>query len=179
MTCLGYKRNTYFTNVKYNYSSIAKSAYIFHRLALLSQSFFIAKIIAKDGTDIMAVKFWNPSPQGIRVGDCAVRALAKVLDKDWQTAYLLLCVRGFEQSNMPNANSVIDSVLKDYGYHREPVPSNCKDCYTIADFAIEYPDGRYVVGTGDHVVAVVDGDIYDSWDSSTEQPLYFWTRKGE
>lgn len=123
--------------------------------------------------------FWNPSPKGIRVGDCSIRALSKVLDKDWETVYLMLCLRGYAMSDLPNSNAVIDSVLKDNGYFRQAISPACKDCYTIGDFANEYPSGKYVVGTGSHVVAVADGNIYDSWDSQAEMPIYFWSKQGE
>lgn len=123
------------------------------------------------------VRFWNPSPQGIRVGDCSVRAVSKALETDWQTAYIMLCVKGFEMSDMPNSNAVIDAVLKEHGFIRDSVPSNCKNCYTIEDFAEEFKNGTFVVGTGDHVVTIINGNIYDSWDSSKEYPLYFWRKK--
>lgn len=42
-----------------------------------------------------------------------------------------------------------------------------------------YPRGRYIVGTGNHAVAVVDGDYYDSWDSGNEILSFFWRMKGE
>ena len=30
---------------------------------------------------------YNPNPSGRRVGDCAVRAVAKALNVDWETAW--------------------------------------------------------------------------------------------
>ena len=33
---------------------------------------------------------------------------------------------------------------------------------------------KYLIGTGSHAVAVIDGDYYDSWDSGNEIPAYFW-----
>ena len=125
------------------------------------------------------VKLWNPSPRGIRVGDCSVRALAKALDTDWETAYMMLCVKGFEMNDMPNSNAVIDAVLKDHKFFRQAISPSCKDCYTVEDFANEYPTGTYMLGTGSHVVTIVNGDIYDSWDSSKEYPLYFWSKEGD
>ena len=35
-----------------------------------------------------------------------------------------------------------------------------------------------MLGFGNHVATVVDGILYDSWDSSNEIPQYFW-HKGE
>lgn len=119
---------------------------------------------------------WNPSPTGARVGDCSVRAVAKALGVDWETAYTMLCLKGFDMYDMPNSNAVINSLLTGKGFVREVIPNMCPDCYTIGDFAEDHPEGTYVVGTGDHVVAVSGGTIYDSWDSSREIPIFYWKR---
>lgn len=42
---------------------------------------------------------------------------------------------------------------------------------------MEHPIGVYVVGTGNHVVTVKDGEIWDSWDSSKEIPVYYWSKE--
>ena len=122
-------------------------------------------------------KPYNPSPIGARVGDCSVRALTKALDTDWEDAYLLLCLKGYKMYDMPNANACIHAVLADNGYEREIIPNTCPNCYTISDFSRDNPKGTFVVGTGTHVVAVVNGDIYDSWDSSNEIPIFYWRKK--
>lgn len=44
---------------------------------------------------------YNPNPVSRRVGDCAVRAVAKALDTDWETAYTLLVTNGFLMGDMP------------------------------------------------------------------------------
>jgi hypothetical protein len=36
----------------------------------------------------------------------------------------------------------------------------------------------YVLGTGSHAVAVVDGFYYDAWESGREQPIFYY-EKGE
>lgn len=122
-------------------------------------------------------QMWNPSPLGARVGDCSVRAVSKVLGVDWETAYTMLCLRGFDLCDMPNSNAVINALLTSKGFERGIVPNTCPECYTIADFANDHPQGTYVVGTGDHVVAVEDGTIFDSWDSSTETAIFYWGKK--
>lgn len=123
-------------------------------------------------------EYWNPSPVGAKVGDCSVRAVAKALNTDWETAYTLLAVKGFEMCDMPNSNAVINAVLTEKGFARDVVPNTCPNCYTIEDFANDHPAGTYVLGTGDHVVALTDGAINDSWDSSREIPIFYW-QKGD
>lgn len=122
-------------------------------------------------------EYYNPNPMGIKVGDCAVRATAKALGVDWDTAFAMLSAKGFVMADMSNSNAVINAVLKEHGFEREIIPNYCPDCYTVADFANDHPRGLYVLGTGTHVVTVENGKVYDTWDSSTEMPLYFWKRK--
>jgi len=120
---------------------------------------------------------FNPSPTGRRVGDCAVRAIAKALDVDWEKSYMMLVANGFGMGDMPSSDSVWGSVLRQHGFYRESIPNTCPDCYTARDFCKDNPKGTFVLGFGGHVATVVDGDLYDSWDSSDEIPVYVWYRK--
>ena len=54
------------------------------------------------------------------------------------------------------------------------LPESCPECVTIIRFCMIYPKGRYIIGTGGHAVAIIDGDYYDSWDSGNEIPSFFW-----
>lgn len=124
----------------------------------------------------MWIKF-NPNPTDRNVEDCAVRAVAKALDTDWEHAYSQIAVNGFRMGDMPHSNSVWGAVLRQNGFYRSALPDTCPTCYTAEDFANDHPEGVYVLGFGRHVATVVDGDLYDSWDSSREIPQYFWYKK--
>lgn len=108
------------------------------------------------------------------MGDCAVRAVAKALRTDWETAYALIAENGYQMNDLPSSNAVWGSVLRQHGFYRSAIPTTCPDCYTAADFAEDHPHGTYVLGFGNHVATIVDGIIYDSWDSSNEIPIYYW-----
>ena len=116
----------------------------------------------------------NPNPRGALIGDCAVRAIAVALGITWDDSYRLLADYGFMLKNLPNADSVWGAVLMDNGYSRKAIPDTCPACYTIRDFCHDHPQGTFVVGTGSHVVAVIDGNYYDSWDSGDEVPVMYW-----
>lgn len=116
----------------------------------------------------------NPNPRGALIGDCAVRAIAVALGITWDDSYRLLSDYGFMLKNLPNADSVWGAVLMDNGYSRKAIPDTCPACYTIRDFCHDHPQGTFVVGTGSHVVAVIDGNYYDSWDSGDEVPIMYW-----
>jgi len=125
----------------------------------------------------MAFIFYNPNPTGRTVGDCAVRAIAKALKIDWETAYLLIAKNGYAMGDMPSSDSVWGAVLRQNGFYRKAIPNSCPDCYTAEDFCEDNPYGTFVLGFGGHVATVVDGDLYDSWDSSQLYPQYVWYRK--
>ena len=120
---------------------------------------------------------YNPNPANRRVGDCAIRAIAKALDIDWETAYAKIVVNGYFMGDVPSADSVWGSVLRQNGFYKETIPNTCPDCYTADDFIRDHPDGVYVLGFGGHVATVKDGVLYDSWDSSKEIPIYYWHKR--
>lgn len=124
----------------------------------------------------MFIEF-NPNPTGRRVGDCAVRAVAKALDVDWETAYSMIATNGFGMGDMPSSNSVWGAVLRQNGFYRQSIPDTCPDCYTAEDFCRDNPKGTFVLGFGTHVATVQDGNLFDAWDSSQEVPQYVWYRK--
>ena len=120
---------------------------------------------------------YNPNPISRRVGDCAVRAIAKALDTDWESAYIMLVSNGYVMGDMPSSDSVWGATLRQHGFYRESLPDDCPDCYNAIDFMTDHPDGTYVLGFGGHVATVVDGNLYDSWDSSMEVPQFYWHLK--
>lgn len=121
--------------------------------------------------------YFNNNPTERNVGDCAIRALSKALNISWEDAYGLATEMGFAMGDMPSADAVWGAVLRQHGFYRAIVPNYCPDCYTAAEFAEDNPKGVYVLGFGGHVATVVDGDLYDSWDSSKEIPIFIWYRK--
>lgn len=122
---------------------------------------------------------YQPNPAGRNVGDCAVRAVSKALDTDWETAYAMIAKAGYLMADMPSSNGVWGAVLRQHGFYRHGIPNSCPDCYTAADFCHDHPRGIYVLGFGNHVATAVDGRLYDSWDSSREIPQYYWSREEE
>lgn len=121
--------------------------------------------------------YYNPNPSGRRVGDCAVRAVAKALDTDWESAYAMIAANGFLMNDVMSSNSVWGSVLRIHDFSRHNIPNTCPDCYTAEQFAKDHPRGIYVLGFGNHTATIKDGDLYDSWDSSQEIPQYYWSKE--
>lgn len=120
---------------------------------------------------------FNPNPLGIKVGDCAVRAVSKALGTSWDNAFANIALAGFVMGDMPSSNAVWGSYLKGKGFERRVIPNTCPDCYTAEDFCRDNPEGTFVLAFGNHVATVVNGDLYDSWDSSHEVPIYYFAKE--
>ena len=81
--------------------------------------------------------------------------------------------------DMPSANHVWGSYLKRKGFRRYIIPDELPDDYTVKDFCRDNPDGEFILALHGHVLAVKDGEYYDSWDSGNEIPIYYFKRKEE
>lgn len=111
------------------------------------------------------------------VGDCSVRAVSKALGITWEQAYARLTLNGFLMGDVMNANYVIGSVLRTNGFKRKSIPDECPECFTVKDFCNQYQVGIYVVFSQDNVATVINGDLYDSWDSSNNIPQFYWYKE--
>lgn len=125
----------------------------------------------------MSYIFTNPNPNGRMVGDCTVRAIAICEEVMWEEVYLSLCMVGFAESDMPSSNEVTERYLLSQGYKKDVIKNTCPNCYTVEQFCKDHPTGSYILGTGTHMVCVIDGDYYDAWDSGKKIPIYYFTKE--
>lgn len=122
-------------------------------------------------------KYYQPNPQQKKTDDCVIRALTKALDCDWDTASVYAMTQQIRDADIFVKNYVWGNLLLRNGYTKHSLPNTCPDCYTIKDFANDYRRGTYIVGTGDHVLAVIDGDYYDSFDSGEMIPIIYYRKE--
>lgn len=124
-------------------------------------------------------KSFNANPTQKNRGDCTVRAISTALNQNWETTFLDMAIEALLLFDMPSANHVWGAYLKHKGFRRKLIPDECPDCYTVRDFCRDNPQGIYILALPSHVVAVIDGDYYDTWDSGEEIPIYYWKREEE
>ena len=116
----------------------------------------------------------NPNPQRKIVPDCVIRAVSIALNLSWYQVYDELSDVGRKDANIPSADTVWGHYLYLKGFEPFLLPMECSKCTTINEFTKMYPYGTYIIGTGTHAVAVIDGNYYDTWDSGDEVPSFFW-----
>ena len=99
------------------------------------------------------------------------------MNQSWSWTYLMVCLQGFLMYQMPSTNEVWSEYLYYNGYRRRVVRDTCPDCYTVKRFCQDFPEGRYLLALNGHVVAVINGNYYDTWDSGDEIVLYYWRKE--
>lgn len=122
-------------------------------------------------------QYYNPNPHKKNVGDCIIRALTKIFDRTWDDIGLEYYIFAFNEKDVPSSNIVLKKFLKQYGYKKKLLPNECPDCYTVENFSENFGLGKYIVGTGSHIIAIVDGVVYDTWDSRNENIIYYFEKE--
>lgn len=119
----------------------------------------------------------NPNPEKKDVGDCVIRAISILFDASWYDIYDELAEQGRVMHDMPSSNEVWSEFLYENGFTRKIIPDTCPKCYTVRQFCEDHPMGEYLLATGSHVVAVIDGNYHDAWDSGNKVPIYYFKRR--
>lgn len=116
-------------------------------------------------------KYFQPNEMDLKdkVGDCQIRALAKALGKTWHETFDIITPICRENMTMDIFCCDLDKTKKametlGFIYHGVSNKKGSKRP-TIDSFAKAHPKGTFVVTVSHHVVAVVDGIYYDTWDS--------------
>lgn len=125
----------------------------------------------------MAFIYYNPNPSKKLVGDCVIRAISKVTGQKWEQVHFDLCVESLMMDDMPSSNAVWGAYLYKLGFRQYVIPDTCPNCYSVKRFCQDHPKGTYLVATGTHVIAIKNGDYYDTWDSGDEVPIYYFRKE--
>ena len=119
----------------------------------------------------------NPNPAHKQVPDCVIRAICIALNLPWLQVSDELYSVAREDFSISSDDNVWGHYLYKLGFEPFLLPQSCPRCVTVEAFTKMYPKGTYIIGTGSHAVAVIDGNYYDSWDSGQQIPSFFWRIK--
>lgn len=125
-------------------------------------------------------KYYQPNKKDLKdnYGDCVIRSLTKALDMEWLKVFESLLPYAMELQCMPNGKPCYEKFLKDNGFVYVGI-SNKKGSKrpTVDRFAKDHKTGTYVLRVAHHIVAVVDGYYYDTWDSGEKSLYGYWEKK--
>ena len=115
--------------------------------------------------------YYNNNPLGIEEDDCVTRAITLAsglcyfdISKKLQlTAELLGC----EKLCVCCYDFLIENVLM---FREVKIDRGM----TVCDFAEQHPYGIYLLRMEQHITTLIDGKIYDLWDSSEREITHAW-----
>lgn len=113
-------------------------------------------------------KYINKNPYGNNIGDCVIRAISILTNRSWRSTYDELSHMAGDVGLMFDDVDFVEDYL-DERYDRE-----CHYSKTVGEFAREYPRGRYAVTMNNHITAIIDGVIYDTFDPSNRVMRCAW-----
>ena len=144
--------------------------------------------------DTKTFHFYNANPKGKYTGDCRIRAISKACDIDYNTVVMGLALIQIETGLDQCAHQGISILMDRIGWKKMPQPRK-KDGtkYTGREFCREVQkslNNGYKVGKdgivvapkifanigGNHEVAIVDGKVWDTWDSTDGCIGNYWVK---
>lgn len=137
--------------------------------------------------DTKTFHFFNANPKNRVGGDCVVRALCTAMGQTWEQTIRELTELGIKHGYVLNDPKLFPKYLESKGWQkaRQPrKPDNTK--YTGVEFCEELQKGRtWLIGDhskvvanigGHHVVAIIWGQVWDTWNSTGGCIGNFWVK---
>lgn len=127
---------------------------------------------------------YNANNRGKDVGDCVKRAISLAFGESYTTVSKLLNAKMKDlREHQWNISSVFGEVIRDLGGGRE-IWVKADEYPTIDEFADTHPVGTYILSVGpkfdkhsSHLCTVIDGKLYDSWNSLNYYVKRYWVVK--
>lgn len=122
-------------------------------------------------------KYYQPNKMDLKdeYGDCVIRALTKVTGKAWEDVFDDLVPIARKLQCMPNGKPCYKAYLESNGFVYHGV-SNAKGTKrpTVDRFSKDHTIGTYFARVAHHVIAIIDGVYYDTWDSGECSMYGYW-----
>lgn len=123
---------------------------------------------------------YNANDRGNSVGDCVKRSMSYAFNMSYNDISKLLLAKMKEKRyNQWNVLPVFTPVIEELG-GKNVTSTHVNGPTTLDEFADKYNTGTYILLVGDmpgstsHAVCVVDGKVYDSWDSREKYVTTVW-----
>ncbi len=139
--------------------------------------------------DTKTFHFYNANPKNRITGDCRIRAISTATGVEYNKVVLALALIQMETGYDQCTNQGIDILMDALGWKKQKQPRkpNGKK-YTGKEFCKVLqkgvPENGIVISPrifcnigGNHEVAVVDGKVWDTWDSTEGCIGNYWTKE--
>lgn len=133
--------------------------------------------------DTKTFHFYNANPKGNYACDCVVRAICKANGKTYNKTFRELFELAIKLGYIPTEKNTYGAYLEAEGWKKMPQPKKANGKkYTGKQFceAIqkgEFPNTDIIAHIGGHhIVAIADGKVFDTWDSTGYCIGNYWVK---
>ena len=116
----------------------------------------------------MNFKYYNANPLGRHIDDCVLRSLSLLTNRTWEDVNdelsYLAAQDGYMFDNVPFVEDYLD----------DRYPRECHYAKTVGEFALEHPYGKYAITMPNHITALVNGELIDTFDPSYKVMRCAW-----
>lgn len=139
--------------------------------------------------DTKSFHFHNANPKGRYTGDCRIRALTTATEIDYDVIVVALAAIQIQTGYDQCAHQGISILMEKLGWKKMPQPRKPSGKkYTGREFCRviqrgEPKDGIVIADRifanigGHHEVAIVDGQVWDTWDSTDGCIGNYWVKQ--
>lgn len=145
--------------------------------------------------DTKTFRYYNANPRNRITGDCTFRAICTALGKEWTTVVMEMAELSCRTGYAINDTKGIERYLAEQGWIKCKQPRKSDNTkYTGKDFCklqqkyigtgVVIQNGvtisdRIVANIGgNHIVAIMDGKVWDIWDSTGKCIGNYWIKEG-
>ena len=125
-------------------------------------------------------KYYQPNKKDVKdeYGDCVIRALTKALNKEWLEVFDNLIPYARELQCIPNSKPAYERYLKDENFEWIGLKAEKgKKRLTPETFCKKFKNGTYILRLSNHIVTVVDGFYFDTWDCGECCVYGYWKKE--
>ena len=135
--------------------------------------------------DTNVFHYYNANPKNRITTDCVIRAISTACDKKYNDVVMDLAKIQCETGYDDGSTKAIDLLMKKYGWIKKSQPRKIDNTkYTGEEFCKDIQNHKYhlaynkIVANigGHHIVAIIDGKIFDIWNSSNKCIGNYWIK---
>lgn len=138
--------------------------------------------------DTRTFHYFNANPKNRKGSDCVVRAVCTALEQSWEDTVREMTEVGLKHGFLLNDDKTIDKYMEYKGWVKCRQPRKADNTkYTGKEWcrrlqAMEIPTcqrmSKIVANLGGHhTVAIMDGKVYDIWDSTDGCIGNYWIKR--
>ncbi len=122
---------------------------------------------------------YNANTRGTRTGDCSVRSISLAFNMDYRKVKQILndCMLKSRGHVYNSSNNIKYALIHEFNVPESDILDIRDQKLTVSEFADQNPSGTFLIGCnknpnppsnyvfGGHLVTIINGKIFDTWDS--------------